>query len=188
MSAAARGPRRKFALDASGSAAVEFAFLAPAFLLFVIGAFEVAMIIFVGGSLEAAVLSASRYGVTGSVQAGVSREDRIRAIIEERTHGFVDMDEATIRTLVYPSFGDIGRPEPFNDLNRNGRRDSGESFTDTNGNGTWDEDMGRSGAGGPGDIVLYEIEYQTSGITSLMSPILGTITHRAAVAVRNEPF
>jgi TadE-like protein len=187
MSVATQGPAG-LARDAGGNAAVEFALLAPAFLLFMVGAFEVAMIIFVGSSLEAAVLSASRYGVTGSAQGGASREERIRAIIEERTFGFVDMEEATIRTLIYPSFGDIGRPEPLDDRNGNGRRDSGEPFTDINGNGTWDEDMGRSGAGGPGDIVLYEVEYQTPGITTFMQPILGTITHRAAVAVRNEPF
>jgi Flp pilus assembly pilin Flp len=174
--------------DRDGAGAVEFALLAPALLLFLVGSFEIAMMFFVGSTLEAAVFSASRYGVTGSTDGGVSREARIREIIEERTFGFIDMDDAVIRTLVYPSFGDIGKPEPFTDSNRNGRRDTGEPYTDVNHNGGWDQDMGAAGVGGPGDIVLYEVEYQTTGITTLMRPILGTVTHRATVAVRNEPF
>jgi hypothetical protein len=102
----------------------------------------------------------------------VTREERIRQIIDERTLGFVDMDEATIRTLIYGSFEDIGRPEPFTDGNRNNRPDPGE-YTDVNGNGQWDDDMGRAGLGGPNDIVLYEVEYVTVGMTGLMRPILG---------------
>ena len=178
---------RLFAGDARGDAAVQFALLAPALLLLVVGTFEFAVTLFVGGALESAVLAASRFGVTGFAQEGVTREERIRQIIDERTLGFVDMDEARINTLIYGSFDDIGQPEPFTDGNGNGTPDPGE-YADVNGNGQWDDDMGRAGLGGPDDIVLYEIEYETTGITGLMRPILGRITHRAAVAVRNEPF
>lgn len=72
--------------------------------------------------------------------------------------------------------------------NSNGQRDAGETFSDVNGNGAWDADMGRAGLGGPGDIVVYEVSYETTGLTSFMRPILGAVTHVATVAVRNEPF
>jgi Flp pilus assembly protein TadG len=178
---------RRLLQDRRGDATVQFAMLAPALILFILGAFEFAIIIFVSSSLEAAVLLASRYGITGSVSGNVTREDRIRAIIEERTFGFVDMATAQIHTKVYPSFNSVGQPEPLNDSNHNGQRDAGESYTDTNGNGQWDNDMGVAGMGGPGDIVLYQVEYQTHSITALLEPIIGEFTHRAAVAVRNEP-
>jgi hypothetical protein len=178
---------RHLGRDARGDAAVQFALLAPALLLLVIGTFEFAIVLFVGGALESAVLAASRFGVTGIAEEGVTREDKIRSIISQRTLGFVNMEEATIRTLIYGSFEDIGQPEPFTDGNGNGVPDPGE-YADVNGNGQWDDDMGRAGLGGPDDIVLYEVEYETTGITGLMRPILGQITHRAAVAVRNEPF
>ncbi len=174
--------------DARGVAAVEFAMLAPALLVFLLGIVELSVIIQVGGTLDAAVLQASRFGVTGRGAGAVSRTDRIRQIIAERTFGLVDVDSATIETLVYPTFDSIGQPEPFTDANRNGQRDPGEAFSDVNGNGTWDADMGRAGLGGPGDIVVYEVTYETTGITSFMQPILGTVTHTASVAVRNEPF
>ena len=48
--------------------------------------------------------------------------------------------------------------------------------------------MGAAGLGGPGDIVLYDIEYETGAITRFFEPIFGRVVHRAAVAVRNEPF
>jgi Flp pilus assembly pilin Flp len=179
---------RRFLQEAHGAAAVQFAVLAPALLLLVIGSFEVAMTLFVSGTMASAVLAASRAGVTGFTEEGVSREERIRDIIMDRTLGFVDMDRAVMRTLVYSSFDQIGQPEPFTDENANGANDAGESFTDVNGSGQWDDDMGSAGLDGPGDIVLYDIEYETGAITNLFEPIFGRIVHRAAVAVRNEPF
>lgn len=179
---------RRFARDRSGAAAVQFAVLAPALLLLVIGSFEVAILLFVSGTMESAVLAASRAGVTGFTEDGVSREERIRDIILDRTMGFVDMDEAVIRTLVYSDFDQIGQPEPYTDSNGNGSFDAGEPFNDVNGNGQWDDDMGVAGLGGPGDIVLYDIQYETGAITRFFEPIFGRVVHRAAVAVRNEPF
>jgi Flp pilus assembly protein TadG len=179
---------RLLARDRSGAAAVEFALVAPALILLVVGSFEVAIMLFVGGTVESAVLAASRFGITGFEDEGVSREDRIREIIAERTLGFVDMDEAEISTLVYSDFEDIGEPEPFTDGNGNGQHDPGEAFNDVNGNGQWDDDMGTAGLGGPGDIVLYDVEYEVGAVTRLLEPLLGRIVHHAAVAVRNEPF
>lgn len=188
MSAAGSASPRCLGRDADGAAAVQFAILAPALLLLIIGSFEVAMMLFVAGTMESAVLAASRAGVTGFTEDGVSREERIRDIILDRTMGFVDMDHTVIRTLVYQSFDQIGQPEPFSDDNGNGAHDPGESFTDINGNGQWDDDMGSAGLGGPGDVVLYDIEYETGALTNLFAPIFGRVVHRAAVAVRNEPF
>ena len=42
--------------------------------------------------------------------------------------------------------------------------------------------------GGAGEVVLYEVEYETRGMTSLLRPLFGRIVHKAAFAVRNEPF
>jgi hypothetical protein len=177
-----------FRLGSEGSAALQFALVAPALVLLLAGCFEIAVLLFVSGSLESAVLAASRYGTTGSVDGGVTREERIRQIIAERTLGLVDPKLTEIHTLVYPSFANIGQPEPFTDSNHNGVRDTGEGFTDVNGNGHWDADMGVAGLGGPGDIVLYDVTFETGAITHLLQPVIGRITHRATVAVRNEPY
>jgi Flp pilus assembly pilin Flp len=179
---------RRLLADRTGAAAVQFALISPALLLLIVGSFEVAILLFVSGTMESAVLAASRYGVTGFTEDGVSREERIRQIIEERTLGFVDMKRAVIDTLVYASFDQIGQPEPFTDTNKNGIHDPGEAFNDVNGNGQWDNDMGKAGLGGPGDVVLYDIEFETGAVTRLFEPIFGRVVHHASVAVRNEPF
>ena len=172
----------------AGSTAVEFAIILPVLLLFIVGSIEMAIVLFIGSSIEAAVMEASRYGAT-KPEEGVSRPDRVLEIVEARTYGMLDMDQVDIDTLVYSDFEDIGKPEPFTDANDNGSYDAGEAYTDSNGNGQWDADMGEAGLGDGGDVVVYRLEYAWGVITPLMQRVLGeSVTHVSSVAVRNEPF
>jgi len=181
--------RARLLRDESGAAIVEAALVIPVLLLLTLGAIELSISIFLGASLESAVLQASRSGITGNTTGGVSREERIRDIIEENTYGFLDMDKVKIETLVYSDFADIGKPEPFEDANGNGSYDMGEVFSDINGNGMWDPDMGAAGMGDTGDIVLYRVTYDWGIITPLIQAVLGnSMRHVSSVAVRNEPF
>jgi hypothetical protein len=179
---------RSFAWEQRGSAAVQFALILPMLLLLIIGSFEYAIVMFVSGTLESAVLAASRYGATGFEEGGGSRLDRIRAMITEKTLGFVDGDNADIDTYVFTSFSSIVAPEPFTDKDGDGAWDPGEPFVDLNGNATRDAGGGTPGAGAACEIVLYVVTYQTRSITGLLRAIMGTVTHHASVAVRNEPF
>jgi hypothetical protein len=171
-----------------GGTAVEFAIIAGALVLLLSAAVEFGVMFLVDSSIEAAVLSASRHGLTGFAEPGVSREAAILKVIEDRTMGLVDMAKTDVTTKVYKGFGDIGKPEPFTDSNGNGTFDAGEPFSDINGNGTWDADMGAAGLGGPGDVVVYTISYERPALTPLMEPFLTGSVLSAAVAVRNEPW
>ncbi len=172
----------------AGSTAVEFSLILPILLLFIVGSVEMAINLFIGSSIESAVMEASRYGVTGS-EAGVSRADKVLEIVGDRTYGLIDMDQVQMDTLVYDSFADIGKPEPFTDQNGNMTYNTGEPFVDVNGNGQWDEDMGEAGLGGPSDVVVYRLTYAWGIITPIMREIMGeSVTHVSSVAVRNEPF
>jgi hypothetical protein len=172
----------------AGSSAVEFAIILPVLLLFIVGSIEMAIVLFIGSSIEAAVMEASRYGVT-KPEEGVSRGDQVLEIVESRTYGLLDMDRVDLDTLVYSEFDDIGKPEPFTDANGNGSYDAGEVYGDVNGNGQWDADMGKAGLGVGGDVVVYRLEYAWGVITPLMQRVLGeSVTHVSSVAVRNEPF
>jgi hypothetical protein len=150
---------------------------------------EFSGIMFVQTLLEGSAREASRYGITGFTAPGVSRDDQIMDVVRKNTYGIVDLDELDMETLVYPNFADIGQPEPFTDAKGNGVYDTGELFTDVNGNGAWDPDMGAAGLGGPGDVVLYRMSYDWNIIIPLFRPFFGdSITLRANIAVRNEPF
>jgi hypothetical protein len=174
-----------------GSPAAEFAFVAPIMILLVVGTIEFGMIMFVTILMESGLRDAARYGITGSEFGKMSRMERIVEIINDRTLGLVDISEADIQILVYPDFGQIGDGEDFVDGNGNGTYDAGETFTDANGNGVWDSDIGQSGPGASGQVVLYRIEYAWNLLTPLAAPLIGEggkFTLSASIAVRNEPY
>lgn len=180
---------RAFFARRDGNASVEFAFAAPILILLMIGIFEVSMLLFSNAVVEGAVRSASRFGLTGQTTPGVSREDVIVEKIRESGLGLVEIDAGDIDVLVYPSFADVGQPEPFQDANGNGAYDGGETFSDVNGNGVWDPDMGAAGAGGPGEVVVYRVRYAWPMMTGLLADQFGDEVRMAAsIAVRNEPF
>lgn len=178
----------RLAGDEGGSTAVEFAIVLPLLLLFIIGSIEMAIVLFIGSSMEAAVLDASRYGST-KPEEGVSRDQQVLQMIDERTYGLLDMGKLSLKTLVYDDFDDIGKPEPFTDANANQAYDEGEPFQDINVNGQWDADMGAAGLGEGGSVVVYRISYAWGIVTPFLRRILGeSITHVSSVAIRNEPF
>ena len=174
-----------------GSSLVEFAFVAPLFLMTLVGIIEVAMTLFVSSLLEGGLRDAARFGITGFTPAGTTREEAIVDHIDQVTLGLIDPSEITITTMIYPDFNQIGGEEPYVDANTNGQWDAGESYNDINGNGQWDADMGQAGMGGPGDVVVYSLEAPWTILTPLLSSVLGDdgqLTLRASIAVRNEPF
>ncbi len=177
--------------ERSGSTALEFAILAPVLFVAVVGIIELAIVLLIQVLLEGSVREASRFGITGYTPAGVSRDTQIRNVVNQFTIGLLNPAAITIETKIYPSFDQIGRPEPYPDANGNGQYDAGEAYTDINGNGSWDADMGVAGSGGAGDVVLYTVRYDWHMITGLMRPLMGTngVVHlQAAIAVRNEPW
>lgn len=175
-----------------GSAALEFAFAAPVVIFAMVGLLELAALMFVSSLVEGGLREASRFGITGFVPNGISREERIRQIVAANTIGLVDLSTATITQTIYPGFGDIAQPEPFQDQQPfNGAYDAGEPYQDINGNGQWDADMGVAGVGGPGDVVLYTLEVDWPALTPLFQQLYnaaGPVRLTASAVVRNEPF
>lgn len=173
-----------------GSAAVEFAFTAPLLILTIVAIMEFSMILFLNALLEGNLRDAARFGATGSMPVGVSRENFIIQKLRDATLGFVAVDANQLTVLAYTNFNEVGRPEPFIDSNpANGVYDAGESFTDVNGNGQWDADMGKPGLDGACDVVVYRIQTQWNLLLGLLANTLGnSIELEASTAVRNEPY
>lgn len=174
-----------------GATAVEFALVAPAFFLVLWGAVEVGMLGLASTLLEGAVREAARVGITGYAPEGTTRTDHIKNTVKKYTVNLLDIDKLTIDTKSYTGFDAIGKAEDFVDKSPyNGKWDAGESFTDTNGNGQWDSDQGKSGLGDPGSVVLYTLSYDWNWFAGYAKDIFGVpgVTLRAAVAVRNEPY
>ena len=174
-----------------GVTAVEFALVAPVCFSLVCIFIDLSMVMFITNVMEGGLREASRYAITGYLEPGKTREEKIAEIVKDHSYGFIKPEDITITYKVYPSFADVGKPEPFVDQNSNGQYDAGEPFTDVNSNGQWDPDMGKAGVGGPGDIVAYIVSYKWTLWTPLAAEIWpnnGTVTLTATVAVRNEPY
>ena len=185
-----RRPSRLVA-DRRGGAAVDFALVAPVFVLLIAGVLEFGVLMLGETLLQSAVTDASRFGLTGRTLAGQTREEVIADIVTEHGFGLIDAERLEFDTLVYPSFDSVGQPETFTDQNGNGAWDAGEPYADINGNGQWDADMGAAGLGGPEDVVLYRVRYEWEMMTPLfraLFPPSGTVPMEASLAIRNEPF
>lgn len=198
VNAGKRQRRRRFARrlmrlvrGRRGVSAVEFALIAPVCMTLVCVFIDLSMVMFITNVMEGGLREASRYAITGYIEAGKTREQKIAEIVKDHSYGLIQDSDITITYKIYPSFEDVGKPEPFVDANGNGKYDAGESFTDVNKNGQWDADMGTAGVGGPGDIVAYTVEYKWKLWTPLASDVWGgdgTVTLNATIAVRNEPY
>lgn len=175
-----------------GNSIVEFALAAPVLLLALTGIIEVSMVMFVNVLAEGGLREASRYGITGQEPAGVTREQEVVDIVEQHTHGLIQVSADNVTFKVYDSFDHIGQEEPYDDANHNGQYDDGETLLeDWNGNGVWDADSGVDGIGESGDIVVYTITYQWAFLTPLFRVFGGddgALDLTASIAVRNEPY
>lgn len=171
--------------DAAGVAAIEFAFIAPTFILMLIGMGDLGHMIYAKAILDGAVEQAARSTTleTGStIGADAMVTERVKPI----------MPKVTISSTrkSYYDFSDIERPEPWNDKNGNGTCDASETYTDENRNGSWNTDRGNVGNGGASDVVLYSV---TASYDLLFTgPLLPSGWKRMtlnSVAVRkNQPF
>lgn len=176
--------------DIRGAAAVEMAMIAPVLLGALVATIELGLVLIVNVGIEAAVRDAARYGITGQGNSATARTDAIRAIIASNTFGLVDMDSVSISTKVYPNFTYAGKVETFTDTNGNGTWDAGEPFQDINGNGTYDGDLGTPGMGNAGEVVLYTVNYGLPLIAVATRDLFGTdvMSLSTRIVVRNEPW
>ena len=182
---------RRFPPATKGATAVEFAIIGPILILLVIGIVELGLLLAARTLLDNAAFAASRVGKTGYSASGQTQAQTISAAVGKAVSRYLDTSKLTLTSKAYSDYGDIGKPEPYTDLNKNGKWDSGESYTDVNGNGSWDSDQGRTGAGDAGQIVLYTITYNWPLVTPWLKGLVGTggvFPISTKIVVKNEPF
>ena len=198
---------RALAADRSASVAVEFAILAPIAVTLATVGFSGVMLHAGAVSLEMGAAAAARASIIGVTPPGRTRPEEIRRIVTEHVcppgEGFcywdsgwmAESDDGALSPLriearAYVDPRNIGRPEPFVDKKPyNGVYDLGETFTDVNGNGVWDTDMGRAEPGGSGDHVVFRLTMAQAVRHPMLTPIFGErLLHQAQIVVRNEPF
>ncbi len=176
----------------SGSAAIEFAFVAPVFLTLIVGMFEIGTLLVVQNAVDAAAREAARLGITGGALGNLTRSESIIEKVKETatlySGGIIRPELIQIVVTSYPTLEGLDKPEPFVDANGNGEYDLGEFFEDVNLTGSWEADQGVSNSFGlRGEAVKYEVTYEWKPLVAIFGYKEGvTLTGRSPVL--NEAF
>lgn len=177
---------RQLIADRDGATIVEFAIVVPLFLMLLIGIMDVGQLVYGKSVLTGAVHRAARNAsleTRNTNEADASVLDAIRPVLPGVTI-------KTSRTSYY-DFADVGRAEKWNDKNANAVCDAGETFTDENRNGQWDQDIGqKDSSGSANDVVVYEVTATFKPVfqVPLLPKLWGERTLTATAVTKNQPF
>lgn len=177
---------RSLRRSSRGVTAVEFAIVAPVMMLMLMGICDLAYQIYAQSILNGALQKAGRDAtIQGAANTTTQIDGKVKAMIQKIAANAT----FTVTRKNYDSFSVI-KPEPFTDNNSNGVRNTGECYTDVNGNGQWDQDPGTDGQGGADDVTLY-----TMTVTyPRLFPVAGffgwpsTQTISATTLLKNQPY
>lgn len=176
-----------------GVAAIEFALIAPVFILLLDAILEVSLCMLMNSVVENAASIGSRYGKTGQSDPTIGRQQAILDAVQDNSYGLLDPSAVTITLTSFSSLSSIGHPEPcISPATPPCPGVAGVNFVDVNGNTVWDDGNGTPSAGGSGDIVIYSIRAKWPIINPMLRPFLadadGNYIAKSVVTVRNEPF
>lgn len=171
--------------DQRGVTIIEFAIVAPAFLMMLIGMLDIGQVIYGKSLLNGAVQAAAR---SSSLETGNTAA--ADAMVAERVARILPGVEIESTRTSYYDFADIGRAEQWNDADGSGDCNDGEAYTDENSNGAWDEDIGVSGNGGANDVVLYKVvaTYTPLFKVPFMPQAWDKRSIEASAIRKNQPF
>jgi Flp pilus assembly protein TadG len=160
----------------AGSAALEFAFVAPIFFLLLMGTLEVG-IMFVGSFiLQNATADAARQIRTGQVALGNVSQAQFRQLVCAKMPALLQCDShLQIDVQTFANFGSVALPNPV-------RAD-----------GTLDPSLNNWAPGSVCSIVLVRSFYTWDVATPFLTPFLVNMANNqhllsAAAAFRNEPY
>ncbi len=173
------------ARNQAGVTALEFALVAPVFLLLLMGTLNAGQMAYGAAALNGAVQTVARAStLQGAKAADLDTE------VEKAIQAILPGVEVTSQRKSYFDFADIDRPEKFTDTNGDGECNNGEAFDDLNGNGTWDADSTRTGNDGANDVVVttYTAVYDPTFAVPLISDKDSKITLTATSIKKNQPF
>ena len=173
--------------DESGVTMIEFALIAPALLMLLLGLMDMSYNIYATTVLEGAIQAAARDAtLEGAETRGLAIDDRVRDVVDD----VVPNGTMAFSRKSYIDFNSVARAEDYTDVDADGACDNGEPFEDVNANGAWDSDRGRDDMGGARDAVLYTVTVSYPRMFPLMKLLGfdGTVTSSARTVLRNQPY
>jgi Flp pilus assembly protein TadG len=166
---------RRFGRNRRGSAAVEFAIIAPIFFGLLFAIIETALTFFAGQVLETAMQDSARMILTGQAQDASYDQARFKTDVCSRITALFDCANGVyVDVQSYPSFSNVTIADPV---------DASKNFVNNM----------QYNPGGAGDIVVVRAFYQwplfVTGLGYNVSNLSGNKRLLSATAAfRNEPF
>jgi Flp pilus assembly protein TadG len=157
----------------SGSAALEFAFVAPVFFLFMMGIIEGGVMFFGQSAVTNATQDAARLVRTGQAQGAINQSAFTQKVCDGITP-LLNCSNLQVDVQSYPS----------------GFTSSQSSPTDSSGN--LNSGQNNYNTGGPCDVVVVRAFYRYTILTPVLYPLLARGNSfkylTGAAAFRNEPY
>lgn len=149
-----------------GVTALEFALIAPVFLLLLMGATEMSLILMAQHLMENATFNTSRLAKTGYTENGQTQQETLTAKLNTELQSMgslIDITKVTMTATSYASLSQIGQPE-----------------------------QGQEGFGTAQQVAVYRVTYPWRVFTPLLAHALDAadsqITLSSRIVVRNEPY
>jgi len=167
---------KRFARSRAGATAIEFAIVAPVFLVALVGTMEVGVAYGAQASLQNSANFAARLVRTGQAQAVALSSTQFRDQICGRIQPLLACDgNLQIDLESYSGFGNANFAPPL-------RPD-----------GSLDPALSNYSPGNPCDVVLLRVFYKWKVITPLIGPLLANMPDNnmlmsATASFRNEPY
>lgn len=171
--------------DTRGATIAEFALIAPAACLMLLGLFDLGYNMYSNTMVQGAIQEAARdSSIEGADTTVIDSE------VSAAVRNVVPQAAITFSRSAYTDYSDVGSAEDFSDVNGDGNCNDGEPFEDTNGNGIWDSDVGIAGPGSARDVVLYTVivEYPRVFPFAAAMGLPEKYSSRSDVVLRNQPF
>ena len=173
--ATSRKALRRFRRNRRGSAAVEFALVAPVFFALLFAIIETAIVFFAGQVLETVTQDSARFIMTGQAQSGGYSQSQFKTYVCGKITVLFDcVNGLSIDVQSYPSFSGVSISDPI---------DAGKNFVPPN----------NYNPGAPGDIVVVRLFYRwplfVTGLGYNIANLSGSKRLLTATAAfRNEPY
>jgi Flp pilus assembly protein TadG len=174
--ATVRKTLRRFCRNRRGSAAVEFALVAPVFFALLFAIIETAIVFFAGQVLETVTQDSARMIMTGQAQTtGYSQSSFKTDVVCAKINVLFDCTNGiSVDVQSYSAFSSVSISNPI---------DAGKNFVPPN----------NYSPGGPGDIVVVRLFYQWPLIVTGLGYNISNLTGSkrllvATAAFRNEPY
>jgi Flp pilus assembly protein TadG len=166
---------RRFRRNRRGSAAVEFALIAPMFIALLFAILETAFMFYASQVLETVTQDAARMIMTGQAQNAAFTQAQFKDNVCSRVVGLFDCTNGIyVDVQSYSQFGTVSVADPI---------DASKTFVPPN----------KYSPGGPGDIVVVRLFYQWPMLVTSLGYNIANLSGSkrlltATAAFQNEPF